>query len=130
MNSNQITTPSFGRMYCAATTKAAMASLSKYVDIVKTQKNVLNKLDEKGYDVFVQTNNQTLDVLSESKKVFKIEIRRKLMPPFVDESTDFLKLKNGENAVGAFIWHKGIKKEIKDFFLKVNDTIKDMKSLD
>ena len=130
MNSNLNISPSFGRMYTAATTKAARTALSRCVDIVKEQKNVLNQLDQKGFDIFLQTNNQTLDVIDDSKKVFKIEIRKKLMPPFVDESTDFLELRNGENAVGAFVWNNAIKKEIKCFFSKVNDAIKDMPDFD
>ncbi len=130
MNSNLNISPSFGRMYTAATTKAARTALSRCVDIVKEQKNALNQLDQKGFDIFLQTNNQTLDVIDDSKKVFKIEIRKKLMPPFVEESTDFLKLRNGENAVGAFVWNNAIKKEIKCFFSKVNDAIKDMPDFD
>lgn len=130
MNTNQVNTPSFGRVYLAANSKAARAALSKYINIVKEQTDVLNKLDKNDYDVFINMSNQTLDVVDEAEKILKIEIRKKLMPPFTDESTPFLILKDNETAVKAFVACKKTGEDIKAFFSKIGDSIKNIKNPD
>ena len=123
MTINQASNPSFGRVYQAANSKMARAALSKYVDVVKKQKEALQIIDNNDYDVFLFMKNQLSSADRESKKSLVVEIRKKLMPPFIDSSTDFLVLKDGQTCVKNFVEGTDVVKGIKEFFNMVKDSL-------
>lgn len=123
MTINQTSNPSFGRVYQAANSKMARAALSKYVDVVKKQKEALQIIDKNDYDVFLFMKNQLSSADRESKKSLVVEIRKKLMPPFIDSSTDFLVLKDGQTCVKNFVEGTDVVKGIKEFFNMVKDSL-------
>ena len=123
MTINKMNNPSFGRVYEAAATKASREILSKYIDIVKSQKNTLRKIDANDYDVFVFARNESLDTLHDVNSAFRVEVRKKLMPPFKDNSTEFLVLNDGKNAVKTFRVSSGIEERIAKFLSKIGDSL-------
>ncbi|MBQ2870653.1 hypothetical protein IJE86_03010 [bacterium] len=123
MTINQASNPSFGRVYQAASSNVAREALSKYVDVVKKQKEALQIIDKNDYDVFLFMKNQLSSADRESKKSLVVEIRKKLMPPFIDSSTDFLVLKDGQTCVKNFVEGTDVVKGIKEFFNMVKDSL-------
>ena len=123
MTINQASNPSFGRVYQAASSNVAREALSKYVDVVKKQKEALQIIDKNDYDVFLFMKNQLSSADRESKKSLVVEIRKKLMPPFIDSSTDFFVLKDGQTCVKNFVEGTDVVKGIKEFFNMVKDSL-------
>lgn len=123
MTINQTGNLSFGRVYQASNSKIAREALSKYIDVVKKQKEALQIIDKNDYDVFLFMKNQLSSADRESKKSLVVEIRKKLMPPFIDSSTDFLVLKDGQTCVKNFVEGTDIVKGIKEFFNMVKDSL-------
>lgn len=119
---NQINTPSFGRLYVGSTSKIANEALSKYVDVVKNQKSLISKLDKMDYDVFVLMREQAHNTIG-AKKIFRIEVRKKLMPPFNEDLTDLLRLKNNEMATRAFVLGPSLKNDMQQYLTKIKNAI-------
>ena len=122
MTINQVNSPSFGRLYQTATSRMAREKLLPFHDIVSSQKNLINDLDQKDYDVLVSFRD---DARWDTNVPFAItiEVCEKFKQAFDRNFTPLLKLNNDYSATRTIVLDKDIKKNILKFLDEIRAVI-------
>ena len=122
MTINNYNSPSFGLLYNSATSYTARKNLSKYINVVNSQKKLITDLDKKGYDIIVGLRD---DAAWDTKGPFAItiEVCEKFTKQIRDNFTPLLKLNNEYNAIKTIEVDKDTHRNILKFLDQVRAAI-------